>query len=177
MTGESLILPPSDITLPTRSHAEPVKGKGESKSNYPIGKALVIGVTRTESISNFPETMAHALEKSITINKDYLGGQIKKLGEVTIASIIPRPERITTLIIGQKGGGDPCPHVSIPISALHGALCSKTTISGSSPPRENSLTKVICTLGRNGDQGTMLGAKVPDETLLKKGTKLAKVRE
>ena len=67
--------------------------------------------------------------------------------------------------------------MSIPISAPHGALSSKITISGGSSPREKILTMVICTLGRNGDQGTMLGAKVPDETLLRRGTKLAKVRE
>ena len=45
------------------------------------------------------------------------------------------------------------------------------------PPREESQTKVFCTFGRNRDQGTILGAKVPDKTLLRKGSKLAKVRE
>ena len=123
------------------------------------------------------ETMVHALGKSITIAKEYIGGHIKKIGEVEIASILPRPERIPTLIIGKKGSGDPWPHVSNLISATHGALCPKKTISGSSPPREDSQTKIFCTLGRNGDQGTLLGAKVPDETLLRKGSKLAKVRE
>ena len=145
MRGKSLILPPSDISLPTWSPALPVKG-------YGIASPL----------SNFPEKVSLALEKSSTIAKDYLGEQMEKLGDVTIASILPRPERIPTLILGQKGSGDTWPHVSIPISAPHGALCSKMTISGRSSPREKSLTKVICTLGRNGDQGTVLGAKVPD---------------
>ena len=90
MKGESLIPLPSDITRPIRSPALPVKGNGKAKY-----------------VSNFPETVAHALEKSCTIAKDYLGGQMKKLGEVTIASILPRTERIPTLIIGQKGSGDP----------------------------------------------------------------------
>ena len=54
---------------------------------------------------------------------------MKQLGDVKIASILPRPEMIPTPILGQKGSGDPRPHVSIPRSAPHGALCSKTTIS------------------------------------------------
>ena len=142
MKGESVILPPSDITLPTWSPALPVKGCGKAKS-----------------ISNFPDTAALALEKSSAIAKDYLGGQMKKLREVTIASILPRPERIFTPILGQKGSGGPWPHVSIPISAPHGVLCSKTTISSGFSPREKSLNTVICALGRKGDQGTMLGAR------------------
>ena len=54
---------------------------------------------------------------------------MKQLGDVKIASILPRPEIIPTPILGQKGSGDPRPHVSIPRSDPHGALCSKTTIS------------------------------------------------
>ena len=158
MKGESLILPPSDITLSTWLTAPPVKGYGIANP-----------------ISNFPEKVALALEKSSTIANDYLGGKMKQLGDVKIASILPQPERIPTPILGKKGSGDPRPHVSIPISAPHGALCSKTTISSGFSPREKSLNTVICTLGRKGDRGTMLGAKVPDETLLRKGMKLAKV--
>ena len=66
--GESLILTPSDIPLPTWSPALPVKGYGKAKSR-----------------TNFPETVALNLEKSCAIAKDYLGGQMKKLGDVTIA--------------------------------------------------------------------------------------------
>ena len=102
---------------------------------------------------------------------------MKQLGDVKIASILPRPEIIPTPILGQKGSGDPRPHVSIPSSAPHGALCSRTTISRGFSPRYDSLTTGICTLGRNGDLRTMVGAKVPDETLLRKGKKLDKVRE
>ena len=47
MKGESLILPPSDITLPTWSPTLLVKGYGKAKS-----------------ISNIPETVALALEKN-----------------------------------------------------------------------------------------------------------------
>ena len=65
----------------------------------------------------------------------------------------------------------------IPSSAPHEALCSKTTFSGAFCPRGNSQTTGICTLGRNGDLRTIVGAMVPDETLLRKGKKLAKVRE
>ena len=111
MRGESLILPPSDISLPTWSPALTVKGYGIASP-----------------ISNFPEKVALALEKSSAKAKDYLGGKMKQLGDVNITSILPRPERILTPIIGQKGSGDPRPHVSIPRSAPHGALCSKTTI-------------------------------------------------
>ena len=123
------------------------------------------------------ETMVIALVKSSTKAKDYIGGQIRKLGEVAVASILPRPERIPALIICQKGSGDPWTHVLIPSSAPHGALCPKSNIPGGSSPREYSQTKVFYTLGRNGNQGTLLGAKVPDKTLLRKGLKLAKVLE
>ena len=92
MRGESPILPPSDISLPTWSPALPVKGYGIASP-----------------ISNFPEKVALALEKSSAKAKDYLGGKMKQLGEVTIASILPRPERSPTPILGQKGSGDPRP--------------------------------------------------------------------
>ena len=58
-------------------------------------------------IEKAKETMVHALGKSSIIAKDYIGGQIKKLGEVAVAYILPRPERIPNLINGQKGSGDP----------------------------------------------------------------------
>ena len=67
--------------------------------------------------------------------------------------------------------------MSIPSFAPYGVLCPKSTISGGSTPRYNSQNKVFATLGRNEDQGTILGAKVPGETLFRKGLKLAKVRE
>ena len=103
---------------------------------------------------------------------------MKLLGDSKIVSILPRPERIlTTPLIGQKGSGYPRPRVSIPGSASHGALCSKPTFSGACGPGVNSQTTGICTLGRNGGLRTMVGATVPDETLRRKGTKLAKVRE
>ena len=147
------------MTLPTWSPALQVKGYGIASP-----------------IRNFPEKVALALEKNSAIAKDYLGGKMKQLGDVNIASILPRPESIPTPILVQKGSGYPRPHVSIPSSAPHGALCSKTTISRGFSPREESLTTSICTLGRNGDLHTMLGAKVPDETLLRKSMKLAKVQ-
>ena len=160
MRGESLILPPSYMTLPTWSPALPLKGCGIASP-----------------ISNFPEKVALALEKISAIAKDYLGGKMKQLGGVKIAYILPRPERVPTPILGQKGSGDPRPHVLIPSSAPHGALFSKTTISRGFSPREKSLATGICTLGRNGDLRTMVGAKVPDKTFLRKGMKLAKLQE
>ena len=153
--------PTSDISLPTWSSALPLKGYGIASP-----------------ISNFPEKVALALEVSSTKAKDYLEEKMKQLGDVKIASILTRPERILTPpLIGQKGCGDPRPHVLIPSSAPHGALCSKTTFSGAFCPRVNSQTKGICTLGRNGDLCTMVGATIPDETLLRKGKKLVNVRE
>ena len=60
-------------------------------------------------ISNFPEKVALALEKSSVIAKDYLGGKMKQLGDVKIASILPRRERIPTPILGQRVVGIPGP--------------------------------------------------------------------
>ena len=73
----------------------PVKG--------PASSYLPIAV----EIEKAKETMVHALGKSSIIAKDYIGGQIKKLGEVAVAYILPRPERIPNLINGQKGSGYP----------------------------------------------------------------------
>ena len=72
MKGERLILSPSDIALPNRSPTLLVKGNGKAKS-----------------ISNFPETVVLALEKSCAIAKDHLGGNMKQLGDVNISSVLP----------------------------------------------------------------------------------------
>ena len=121
--------------------------------------------------------MAKPVEKGGTIAKHFIGGQIRKIGEVAKGNIIPRPDKAPTLIIGQAGSGGPRPHVSIPINTPHGVLSQKKTDSVGSPLRETRQTKGAAILGRNGDSGTQLGAKILDETLRRKGDNLAKVWE
>ena len=45
--------------------------------------------------------MAKLMEKGSTIAKDYIGGQIRKLGEVSKSSIIPRPDKDPHYPFGQ----------------------------------------------------------------------------
>ena len=121
--------------------------------------------------------MAKITEKGGTLAKDYICGQTRKLGEVAKVTIIPWPDKISTIINGQKVSGGPWPHVSIPFNTLHGALSQKPTISGGSSLRETRQTKVSANLGRKGDRGTLLGAKILNENFRMKGAKLSKVRE
>ena len=121
--------------------------------------------------------MAKPVEKGGTIAKHFIGGQIRKIGEVAKGNIIPRPDKAPTLLIGQAGSGVPPTHVLIPISTPHGALSQKNTDFGSFPLRETRQTKVSAILGRNGDRGTQLGAKILEKTLRRKGDKLVKAQE
>ena len=67
---------------------------------------------RAEDTAKGVKEMAKLMGKGGTLAKNYIGGQIRKIGEVAKVTIIPRPDKIPTLIIGQKGSGGPWPHVS-----------------------------------------------------------------
>ena len=74
--------------------------------------------------------MAKLMGKGGTLAKNYIGGQIRNIGEVVEVTILPRPDKIPTLIIGEKGSVDPRPCVLISFNTPHGALIQKPTISG-----------------------------------------------
>ena len=88
---------------------------------------------QAEDAAKGVKEMAKLMEKVGTLAKNYIGGQIRKIGEVAKVNIIPRPDKILTLLIDQEGSGGPHPHVSIPFNTPHGSLSQKTTISGGFP--------------------------------------------